>query len=95
MRTYAKVTSKGQVTVPADVRAALGINTGDVLVLEVKAGYAVLARQESLREVSDRLSAEGPTAGSEFASDDEAVSAWFKERQSEADSVLRIARRGK
>ena len=34
MRTQAKITSKGQTTVPRDVRRALGVEAGDRLVFE-------------------------------------------------------------
>jgi len=34
MRTQAKITSKGQITVPRDVRRALGLQAGDHLVFE-------------------------------------------------------------
>jgi len=34
MQTQAKITSKGQITVPRDVRRALGVQAGDHLVFE-------------------------------------------------------------
>jgi len=34
MQKQAKITSKGQITVPRDVRSALGVQAGDRLVLE-------------------------------------------------------------
>jgi antitoxin PrlF len=40
----ARVTSKGQVTVPKVVRDALGIKTGDQVVFRVEGKRAVLAR---------------------------------------------------
>ena len=40
----AKVTSKGQVTVPKAVREALGIKEGDEVVFRVEGNRAVLAR---------------------------------------------------
>jgi AbrB family looped-hinge helix DNA binding protein len=40
----AKVTSKGQVTVPKAVRDALGIKKGDEIVFRVEGNRAVLAR---------------------------------------------------
>jgi antitoxin PrlF len=40
----AKVTSKGQVTVPKIVRDALGIKEGDEVVFRVEGNRAVLAR---------------------------------------------------
>ena len=44
MDTAAKVTSKGQVTVPKAVREALGIKEGDAVVFRVEGNRAVLAR---------------------------------------------------
>lgn len=44
MDVAAKVTSKGQVTVPKAVRDALGIKEGDELVFRVDGDRAVLAR---------------------------------------------------
>lgn len=44
MDVAAKVTSKGQVTVPRAVRDALGIREGDEVVFRVEGNRAVLAR---------------------------------------------------
>ena len=44
MEAAAKVTSKGQVTVPKSVRDALGIKEGDEVVFRVEGTRAVLAR---------------------------------------------------
>ena len=44
MDTAARVTSKGQVTVPKAVREALGIEAGDEVVFRVEGNRAVLAR---------------------------------------------------
>ena len=44
MDAAARVTSKGQVTVPKAVREALGIVTGDEVVFRVEGNRAVLAR---------------------------------------------------
>lgn len=44
MDVAARVTSKGQVTVPKAVRDALGIRAGDELLFRVKGQRAVLAR---------------------------------------------------
>ncbi|HWF41114.1 MAG TPA: AbrB/MazE/SpoVT family DNA-binding domain-containing protein [Acidothermaceae bacterium] len=44
MDVAARVTSKGQVTVPKAVRDALGIETGDEVVFRVEGGRAVLAK---------------------------------------------------
>jgi len=44
MDVAARVTSKGQVTVPKAVRDALGITEGDQVVFRVEGNRAVLAR---------------------------------------------------
>lgn len=44
MDSAAKITSKGQVTVPKAVREALGIKEGDAVVFRVEGNRAVLAR---------------------------------------------------
>ena len=44
MDAAAKVTSKGQVTVPKAVRDALGIKEGDEVVFRVQGNHAVLVR---------------------------------------------------
>ena len=44
MDAAAKVTSKGQVTVPKAVREALGIKEGDAVIFRVEGNRAVLAR---------------------------------------------------
>jgi AbrB family looped-hinge helix DNA binding protein len=44
MDVAAKVTSKGQVTLPKSVRDALGIEQGDNVIFRVEGNRAVLAR---------------------------------------------------
>lgn len=44
MDVAARVTSKGQVTVPKAVREALGIKDGDALIFRVEGKRAVMAR---------------------------------------------------
>ena len=44
MDTAARMSSKGQVTVPKAVREALGLNAGDEVVFRVDGSRAVLAR---------------------------------------------------
>lgn len=48
MDVAARVTSKGQVTLPKVVRDALGISEGDDLIFRVEGTRAVLARTPSL-----------------------------------------------
>ena len=48
MDAAARVTSKGQVTVPKSVRDALGIHEGDEIVFRVEGNRAVLALDSGL-----------------------------------------------
>jgi AbrB family looped-hinge helix DNA binding protein len=51
----AKVTSKGQVTVPKDVREALGIEAGDTIVFRVEGSRAVLAKTADFLELAGSI----------------------------------------
>jgi AbrB family looped-hinge helix DNA binding protein len=51
MDVAAKVTSKGQITIPKDVRDALGIEEGDEVVFRVEEHRAVLARTPHLLDL--------------------------------------------
>jgi len=76
MATYrAKITAKGQITIPADVRRAMGVSSGDWLVFESQPhSGAVLRRERSIREVSAEIRA--TTARRRRAdSDDDAIEA--------------------
>ena len=42
-----KVTQKGQVTIPRDIRLILGIKTGDEVVFELDKGKAVLKKKSA------------------------------------------------
>ena len=44
MDSAAKVTARGQVTVPKTIRDALGIQDGDQVVFRIEGGQALLAR---------------------------------------------------
>ncbi|MEA3502497.1 MAG: AbrB/MazE/SpoVT family DNA-binding domain-containing protein [Actinomycetota bacterium] len=52
MDVAAKVTSKGQITIPRAVRDALGITPGDQVVFRVESHRAVLARSPKLLELA-------------------------------------------
>lgn len=50
--TTATVTSKGQITIPADVRARLGLRPGSRLAfLPIKGGYEIHAQAASVRDL--------------------------------------------
>ena len=52
MDVAAKVTSKGQITIPKQVREALGIAEGDQVVFRVEENRAVLARTANLLDLA-------------------------------------------
>jgi AbrB family looped-hinge helix DNA binding protein len=68
MDAAAKVTSKGQVTVPKAVRDALGIKAGDEVVFRVEGKRAVLARTPNLLDLAGTFSV--PAAKRNVAWDD-------------------------
>ena len=55
MDAAAKVTSKGQVTVPKAVREALGIKEGDEVIFRVEGNRAVLARTPDFLEMAGSI----------------------------------------
>lgn len=56
MDVQAKLTTKGQVTVPKAVRDALGLREGDTVVFRVQRGRAMLARTPDLLELGGSVS---------------------------------------
>jgi AbrB family looped-hinge helix DNA binding protein len=55
MDVAARVTSKGQVTVPKAVREALGVNVGDALIFRVEGNRAVITRTPDFLELAGQL----------------------------------------
>lgn len=74
MYANAKITSKGQITIPAGIREALGVGKGDTLVFETTADYVTVRRQPTLQEIVDRISAVSSPFPISDKSDDELVS---------------------
>jgi antitoxin PrlF len=56
MDSSAKITSKGQVTIPKNVRDALGLREGDELVFRVERSRAVIAKTPSLLDLAGSVS---------------------------------------
>ena len=52
MDLAAKVTSKGQITIPKEVREALGITEGDRIVFRVEQHRALLAKTPNLIDLA-------------------------------------------
>ncbi len=55
MDAAAKITSKGQVTLPKAVRDALGIKIGDEVVFRVEGNRAVLARTPDFLDLAGTI----------------------------------------
>ena len=56
MEILARLTSKGQITVPRAVREALSLEEGDSLVFRVEGNHAVLARTADLLVLAGSVS---------------------------------------
>ena len=52
MQIMARVTSKGQVTIPKSVREALGISPGDAVLFRIESEQAVMQRIPDLTELA-------------------------------------------
>jgi antitoxin PrlF len=79
----AKVTSKGQITIPVEIRERLGIQPGDFLVFETQAEYVTVKRQQTAHEYFSALRKKYPTGPAEFDDDDAAIAAMFDEMTEE------------
>jgi antitoxin PrlF len=52
VEALARITAKGQVTVPKSVRDALGLRQGDTLVFRVEGDHAVVAAASNLTDLA-------------------------------------------
>lgn len=52
MQDFARVSSKGQITIPRAVREALGLKEGDAVLFKVDGQRAVIARTPDLMELA-------------------------------------------
>jgi antitoxin PrlF len=75
MDTRAKITSKGQVTIPKSVRDALGLHAGDELLFRVERSRAVIAKTADFLEQAGTV-----PAGKRGTSWDEIVARTRRER---------------
>lgn len=55
MEMAARVTSKGQITIPKAVRDALGLGTGDLVYFQVRGDDAVLAKDRDFLSLAGSL----------------------------------------
>ncbi len=61
MTATAKVTSKGQITIPKVIRDTLGLREGSVVAFEPKEGEAILRRAKTIRDFRGSLKVKGRT----------------------------------
>ncbi|MDR1187421.1 MAG: AbrB/MazE/SpoVT family DNA-binding domain-containing protein [Bifidobacteriaceae bacterium] len=61
--TYTTVTSKGQVTIPAEMRRGLGIEPGQKLQVSTDAGRVVIEPTTGIEQLRGRLRAEAEVNG--------------------------------
>jgi AbrB family looped-hinge helix DNA binding protein len=74
----AKITSKGQVTIPAEVRALYGLETGDWIVLDPQKEYVEVRKEPSPVEYLDALRRKYHSGPARFASDEEALADYYR-----------------
>jgi AbrB family looped-hinge helix DNA binding protein len=67
MEVSARLSSKGQVTVPRAVREALSLHEGDRVVFRVEGGRAVLARTPDLLALAGSISVPAAKRGTPWA----------------------------
>jgi AbrB family looped-hinge helix DNA binding protein len=79
MRYNAKVTSKGQITIPAEVRRALELEPGASVAFEVSDDHAVLTRQQAPAEYFAEARRRFPLPPSKYSSDREGLDEYFRE----------------
>jgi AbrB family looped-hinge helix DNA binding protein len=63
MDVGARITSKGQVTIPKPVREALGLQKGDQVVFRVEGDRALLARTPDLLELAGSVAVPAAVRG--------------------------------
>ena len=72
MTIIAKVTSKGQTTIPADIRAALRIEPGDLIIWEMSDDGSARIRRVQPLDIEYLKAAEGTLSEWAGAADEEA-----------------------
>jgi AbrB family looped-hinge helix DNA binding protein len=64
--TSAKVTSKGQITIPKPVRDALGLHEGDEVIFRVESSRAVIAKTPNFLELAGSVAVPIDRRGTEW-----------------------------
>jgi antitoxin PrlF len=68
MEVSARLTSKGQVTIPSAVRKALALREGDRVMFRVNGQQAILARTPDLLELAGSIAVPAEVRGAPWAS---------------------------
>ena len=66
MEAAARVTCKGQITIPKAIRDALGVEDGDHVVFRVEGDRAIFARTPNLLDMAGSVASPVPTRGSQW-----------------------------
>jgi AbrB family looped-hinge helix DNA binding protein len=66
MEVAARLTSKGQITLPKAIRDALGLHEGDRVVFRVEGSYAILARTADLLELAGTVPVPAAQRGADW-----------------------------
>lgn len=66
MESSARITSKGQVTIPKDVREALDLHAGDEVLFRVERSRAVVAKTPNFLELAGSVSVPAAKRGSSW-----------------------------
>jgi AbrB family looped-hinge helix DNA binding protein len=74
----AKITSKGQVTIPAEVRALYGLETGDWIVLEPQKEYVEVRKEPTVHEYLAALRKKYDHGPGRFATTEEALADYYR-----------------
>ncbi len=75
------ISEKGQITVPKDVRDALGLHPGDRLVFDVEAGDRAVVRKARPDRLTEILAAWGPSKESALETQRRLRSEWGERGQ--------------
>jgi antitoxin PrlF len=82
LKKKAKITSKGQITIPREVRRKLGVRAGDRLSFEEDAGGGMRIRAEKTESVFEKYRGIG-TPG--IGSGRKAINKWLREMRGHED----------
>ncbi len=67
MEISARLTSKGQITIPSEVRKALSLREGDRVIFRVDGNRAVLARTDDLLSLAGSIAVPAARRGAPWA----------------------------